>query len=250
MKQSIHLVNVRWQVALFVVGLLFISTTTAFAQEEPVDEPAESELTTQVYMPLVSVSNVQQDATLEKLEGFVEAALANEITVEEADEFFFNLTDEEKEQVIALTEEQLQPPSNESGDGQESPSPGGSGVGIQAIPPDVVWRQDIEYSSRSDGRPADYYNRDRFECDGSQQSGDEDYDYIFFYPNYNGAQNPDGIRYTVTSASVRAALGWGSKKLTGFGFSYNEVRICVGPWRVQGSGGGAHWRNNLGVLNP
>ncbi len=98
MRQSVRLVNVRWCGVLLVMGLLFLSTTTVFAQEEPVDEePAEVALTTQVYMPLVSTTSSTalaeseegfQNFSKEELRVFVDKALAEKMTVKEVDEIY------------------------------------------------------------------------------------------------------------------------------------------------------------------
>lgn len=109
MRQFVNLMNVRWLCALFAAALLLSSTTAALAQEEPVDEEP-MEVMTQVYIPLVSAALNEneegfQNFSQEELRQFVEDALAEEITVQEADEIYNRLNATELQFIGELLDE-------------------------------------------------------------------------------------------------------------------------------------------------
>lgn len=238
------------QLAFVITAYILVAGTVngvyaASETQEVLDTATvNSEYTYNLFLPAVQISSDSPEQLTEandiELQKFVNDSFANAITVEEADEFFASLTSNQKEKVIELVDLRIQQTVERLKSEELNTNP----VRAQAIPPDVVWTQDIEYNNAPYGTTANTFYRDWLECDGDEN----DADYIFVYSNYSGAQNPDGIRYTVTSASVRAALGYGYVNLKGFGYSYNEVKLCVGPSRVESSGGGYHWRNNLGVI--
>ncbi len=79
-----RLMDVRWLSALLMVALLSSSTGSVFAQEEPDgDDPAETQLANQVFMPLVSSETERTVTTLEE----PLAMTAEEILAQSADSY-------------------------------------------------------------------------------------------------------------------------------------------------------------------
>lgn len=238
MRQPVRLVTVRWFGALLVMGLLFISTTMAFAQEEPVDEPAEAELTTQVYMPLVARSTTLaqsddgfQNFSKEELRQFVRTALADELTMEQAKEVFDSLTEMEHKFVVETIDEQLEKISEEANKqaakDAERTADEAEYVEVTAAgnPPGAVWDQMIENTWTTSNPPnASSWYTTQTSCDN-----DPDWEYIFKWDSFNSS-NPDAIRWTTGWPVLYTALQ--GKAYKGYAFNYNEFRLCVSNERV------------------
>lgn len=109
-------------------------------------------------------------------------------------------------------------------------------IGVRTQNIENVWTWTIN------GPFADYYYNDP-NCD---ENGDPDSDFVFRFSLQSS--NPDGIRWTTTSALVYSVfqVAYGGI-LKGFAYNFSETRLCIGPDGVSAAGGANHMRNGVFV---
>ena len=204
-----------------------------------------------------SISEVSINVNQVDLEGFVELAFSERITVAQTQSFYEQLTNEQKEKVSDLVAIKAGIPVEKWDQDRKlhqreidslSHLNARASLGKSLATSGELWRQPIENTWTSGLPPgsafATRYFTDQY-CDGA----DADDDYVFYF-SMTYSMNPDGLRWTSNSAQVYLAFmtAYGGN-LNGFAYTWNEARLCLGTGGVSAAGGPNNVKNNV-FLHP
>jgi hypothetical protein len=114
--------------------------------------------------------------------------------------------------------------------------------------PGALWRETVENAWTSQGlNPFAVAWYEEPLCD---LKGDGGTDFVFVFAQ---SANPlDTLRWTTTSPRVYATFiaAYGGGNLIGFGFTFDEVRLCIGDGGVNAAGGAQHVADSVFVSHP
>lgn len=172
------------------------------------------------------------------IDQFVELILAEEVTVPEVDAFLKRLDEAQYEKFlevftesVGVDKEELQQEADEYNQ-ITSPDKSLPGENPRTSAPGAVWTEIIEntWTVSVNGPFSLFWYEDR-NCD--DDSSDNEYVFYYEFP----ANPPEGIRWTTTSAQVYSAFAVYNWNLLGFGYDFDEVRLCIGDRGVTLAGG-------------
>ncbi len=171
------------------------------------------------------------DEDYDRLDAFVEAALHDEISVEEARSTYESLDDSQRDLVRTLVEDKTSTFLERE---NETVPDGAPALESQAA--GANWQQSIENVWTYNYQPKVFssYSYVDWNCDDDPS----DKEYVFYYPY--PSLSPSLLRWTSTSAQVYIAFmaAYGGN-LLGFGYNKAEARLCIGDNGVAAAGGAA-----------
>ncbi len=188
------------------------------------------------------------------LEQWVNWVVEERSTVSEAQAVWKKASVEQREKIGELLALKAGVPLDEWQKFVESNSTSGRAALQTLVPhgfPGEIWRQHIE-NTWTVGHPpgstfaSSYWNSPN--CDDDPSDPDWAFKFDKSYEWYS--RDPDSLRWTSESAQVYLAFmaAYGGD-LSGYSFSWNEARLCIGTTGVRAAGGTSKVKNNV-FLSP
>ncbi len=209
MKITRSLLSILVALAVFVSGTLI-----AYAEDK---NPPQPEVITGV------LSKSPKNVGSTDLSLIVDAALANEISVEQLAKFMSSLNKQQyatmRSLILARLDVSVPVESAKVNSDSLQPQPKAltSYAYVETIENVWTWNYNPKIF-------ASFYYNDA-NCDGDST----DMDYVFYYPVSTSAATKANLRWTTTNAAVYAVfMAAYSGNLSAFGYSYSEVRLCLG----------------------
>jgi hypothetical protein len=187
-------------------------------------------------VPIVGsvISNAEGNITNADLAKVVDLIMANQITVEQLGSFMAKLDKQQLETMRVLFSERTGVTIHPV-DLKQAEAIDVSPLGMQ-VAASYAYVETIENVWTWNYNPkifASFWYTDRY-CDGDPN----DNEYVFYYSVSTSPSTKGNLRWTTTNPIVYAAfmLAYGGN-LSAFGYSYSEVRLCIGDTGVAAAGG-------------
>jgi hypothetical protein len=186
----------------------------------------------------VATAKIMNSTNEPTIDEFVDLILAEKITVPEVDAFLKGLNETQYEEFVKVFAERVGVDKKELQEEADeynqitSPDKSLPGENPRTAAPNAVWNDTIENTwTISVNGPFSLFWYEDGNCDGD--SSDNEYVFYYGFPS----SSPESIRWSTTAAQVYAAFAVYNWNLLGFGYNFDEVRLCIGDSGVALAGG-------------